>query len=45
MGNVNFKNQLCDSITKDDDIQVRKILENNPDLNNAFINKTNDRYF
>ena len=42
MGNVNIKEQLCDAITKDDDTTVRKILEQDPSLNNSYINKTND---
>jgi hypothetical protein len=42
MGNVNMKDQLCDAITKDDDIEVRKILVQNPSFNNSYINKTND---
>ncbi len=42
MGNVNIKEKLCDAITKDDDIEVRKILESNPSFNNSYINRTND---
>jgi hypothetical protein len=42
MGNVNHKEQLCDAITKDDDSDVRKIIQQNLSIKDSYINKTND---
>jgi hypothetical protein len=42
MGKINSKELLCNLIIQDNDNEVKKIIQNDPNLINAFINKNED---